>query len=148
MRSGPRVRILRRVEMDGAVGCGHGAAGHDRFWLAILLVTAGDRLLAGGAAVSGSSEPLAFTDHAASVSFTPTALDAAVVPGRAQVGAHVGANQAPGRSLLPLVAALVALAGLPSAPGRAGSAPAAGRPPLLPRRHAIALRAPPSPRFV
>ncbi len=121
--------------------------GTDRFWLAILLVTAGI-VLAGGAAVSGSSEPLASTDHAASVSFTPTALDAAVVPGRAEVGAHVGANQAPGRSLLPMVAALAALAGL--ACGAAGRfVPAvAGVQHLLTRRHAIALRAPPSLQLV
>ena len=103
---------------------GHGT---DRFWLAILLVTAGDRLLAGGAAVSGSSEPLASTDHARvrqlhadRGSTRPSS------PVAAEVGAHVGANQAPGRSLLPLVAALVGLAGL-ACGARSGAGPARRR---------------------
>jgi len=115
--------------------------GTHRLWLVVLLVAAGIGLA--GGTVAGRPESRTHQQPVAAA-FTPTEVEAAVVPGRTQSAAGIGARHAPVRSLLPLLGALVALAGLGAlVTGR--SVPAfAGTRPLVDRRHSIALRAPPS----
>jgi ABC-type Fe3+-siderophore transport system permease subunit len=116
-------------------------------WLAVLLAVAGVSLA--GAAVAGAARaPLA--DHRpAGVTVTPTQapVEAAVVPARTEI-APGRAHQSPGRFLLPLVVALVTLAGLLGLGARRSAPPEAGPPPLVGRRRAIGLRAPPSLQLV
>jgi hypothetical protein len=81
-----------------------------------------------------------------------TAVEAAVVPVRAEAWGATGVRSAaadplrhgPARGLLPLVAVLLGLAGLLGARSGVVRPPTAGCHPLRARRHAIALRAPPS----
>lgn len=121
-----------------------------RLWLAMVVVAAGigvaGGLLAGaGAHADGSRDARSSGPRPGVVSIAPTAVDAAVVPGRTVAGSAADvARQIPGRVLLPLVAALVGLAGIAGlAAGGRSRPPAVGRRPLLARRYAIALRAPP-----
>jgi hypothetical protein len=114
-------------------------------WLAVLLVMAGVGL-AGGTAARPTDEGGAA--HGPSpVTLIPIAVDVAVVPARTEAGAR-SVHQSPGRSPVPLVAALVAVVGLLGVADRRSDPPPAGRPPVRARRHTIALRAPPAPRFV
>lgn len=99
--------------------------------------------LAGGTVADRPDSELAAAVPQSAVTVTPTALEVAVVPARTDVGGGAGVHHSPGRSLLPLVAALTTAAGLLGfTAGRIGS-PAGTRRPLLARRHVIALRAPP-----
>ncbi len=114
--------------------------------LVVLLVAAGIGIGVAGDAVAGRPESRSRRQPAAA-SFTPTALEAAVVPGRTQSGAGIGARQAPGRSLVALVAALFAVAALVVLIAARSVPPVASHRALVARRHFIALRAPPSPRL-
>jgi hypothetical protein len=122
-------------------------------WLAVLAVVAGIVLATVGAGLAGGVDDSSgnggpVTRPAAAVTLASTAVEAAVVPARSEAGARSGVHQSPGRSLLPLVAALVAIVGLLGATGRRTDPPLAGGQPLRARRHAIALRAPPPPQLV
>jgi hypothetical protein len=116
----------------------------DRLWLAVLIVAAGMGFTV-VAATSPSEDRAA--RHEGAVAVAPSPADAAVVPARTQARAGAGAQPYSGRSSLPLVAAVVAVACLyvGAAAGRVPpAAPARGR---LACRHATAGRAPPAPRF-
>lgn len=111
--------------------------------MVVLLVAAGLGLATTGSAASARLEQPA-RHQSGTPSVTPTAVEVAVVPARSEIGPGPGTRHSPGRSLLPLVAALLALTGAVGL--RAGrSVPSAGGcRPLAGRRHAISLRAPPS----
>jgi hypothetical protein len=123
--------------------------GIHRLWLAMLLVVAGIGLAPFAAADAGADAGAdgaarSAADRASTVAITSTAIEAAVVPARTEAGPGSTTRPAPGRSLLPLLAALVALAGVVGlcagrAQARVGRGPA-----LAARRYAIALRAPPA----
>jgi hypothetical protein len=90
------------------------------------------------------------TSAAGGPAMASTSVDLAVVPVRPEAGARLrpGADptrHGPARWLLPLMAALVGVAGYVGSRSRVARPPVGGHPPLRTRRHAIALRAPPSP---
>ncbi len=119
-----------------------------RLWLALVVVAAAvgvaGGLLAGGSDPGATRPPSAAHDPAA-VSFTPSGVEAAVVPARTETAPAAGAaRHGSGRGLLPLVAALVGLAAALGTRARLVRPPTPGGQPLRARRHAIARRAPPS----
>ncbi|HEX7277001.1 MAG TPA: hypothetical protein VF244_06460 [Acidimicrobiales bacterium] len=116
--------------------------GTHHLWLAMLLVAAGVGLA--GAAIADEPESRPSGAQGAVVRVTSTGGEIAVVPPRTEAGVGKSAHPISGRTILPLVAALLgvaAAAGLSAA--RRHAAPDGART-LLARRHAIALRAPPS----
>jgi len=134
------------IELTGKGGVWWGMARRPtpHLWVAMLLVVAG--LGFGGGAVASATEPTT-ADRPAAVALTPTVIDVAVVPARIDARPRAVGQSAYGRSLLPLVALLLTLAGLIGSTAGRSVAPVVGHAPLLSRRHAIALRAPPSLQF-
>lgn len=130
--------------------------GPHRLWLAMAVVAAAIGLAGGfGGPLDTDPRPAGHTAATGGLLSATTGVDVAVVPARTEAGA-AGVRTAadptrnvPARWLLPLVAVLIGLAGLLGA--RSGGVvrpPAGDRLPLRARRHAIALRAPPSLRSV
>ncbi len=126
--------------------------GSHRLWLAMVVVAAGISLAVGfGGPLDPNPGAVGSAPDRSVMASNP--VDLAVVPVRTEAGARLrpGADptsHGPARWLLPLLAALVGLAGCVGSRGRVARPPAGGRPPLRARRYAIVLRAPPSPRFV
>lgn len=108
-------------------------------WLTVLLVAVGLGLAMG---TVGGASTRAASHRPGAVSLTRAAAVAAVVPARTEAGTDARTQESPGRSL-PGVVALVALAGLVALAAGQSRPPAVGCTPLLVRRYAIALRAPP-----
>jgi len=115
--------------------------GTHHLWLVVLLVAAG--IGVAGVAMADGSEAPPSRNQSAGVRVTPPGVDLGVVPGPTEAASGKAANPISGRTLLPLVAALVALVGLVGLAAARRAATPDGARPLLARRHAIALRAPP-----
>ena len=121
--------------------------GH-RLGLALVLLLAALGLV--GGIGGGVARDAPDGQQPSAIGLAPTAVDAAHLPIRTEAGVTTDPlRQGSGRGPVPLVAVLLGLAGAALGRGRVGVAgPAtAGCPPLRARRHAIALRAPPRPRF-
>ena len=114
-------------------------------WLAVLLVAVGIGLGAGaGGDFGGRGDERPSAHQSAAASLTGDAVEVAIVPARTEVAPGSGGRLASARSFLPLAVALLAAAGAAGLRGRRSLVPAFGPQPLLARRHAIALRAPPA----
>ena len=130
--------------------------GPQRLWLAMVVVAAAIGLAGGvGGALDTGSRHAGHQSATGGLVAAATGVDVAVVPARTEAGtagvvrsAADPSRHGPARWLLPLLAVLIGLAGLLGARSGVVRPPVAGRLPLRARRHAIALRAPPSPRFV
>ena len=131
--------------------------GPHRLWLAMVVVAAAVAFAGGfGGPLDTDPRPAGHPSPTGGLVAAATGVDVAVVPGRTEAGTAGVVRSAadptrtgPARWLLPLVAVLLGLAGVFGA--RSGGVvrpPGAGRLTLRARRHAIALRAPPSLRFL
>ena len=131
--------------------------GPHRLWLAMVVVAAAIGLAGGlgGGPLDADPRPAGHPSATGGLVATATGVDVAVVPARTEAGTAGGVRSAadptrngPARWLLPLLTILLGLAALLGARSGVVRPPAAGRLPLRARRHAIALRAPPSLRLV